>query len=134
MLEKNALEWLDMGEGLEKLDIYKNNKISYIYTFFKILLKENDFPLYFYILLQIVFYLQLLCIIFLENDNNNYSKDYLIYMIFYISKVFLPQLIINNSDSFKIIMIIITFLLFILLSGFFVIFLGMKNDKKKKLL
>ena len=26
MLEKNALDWLDMGEGLEKLDIYIKTK------------------------------------------------------------------------------------------------------------
>ena len=130
MIEKNTLEWLDVGEGLEKLNIYKNKKISYIYTFFKVLLKENDFPLYFYIIFQTVFYCQLLCIIFIDNDYNNYSKDYLFYMIFYMSKVFLPQLIINNIDSFRIMIIIITILLFILLSGFIIIFLGMKNDKQ----
>ena len=129
MLEKNALEWLDMGEGLEKLDIYKKTKISYIYAFFKILLKGNDFPLYFYIILQSVFYLQLLCII-VEKDQNNYSNDYLINIIMYISTAFLPQKIINNINSFRITTIIITILSFILLSGFFIIFLGIKNDKK----
>ena len=46
------------------------------------------------------------------------------------SKVFLPQLAINNFDSFQIMIIIITLLLFILLSGFIFIFLGMKNDKQ----
>ena len=131
MLEKNALEWLDMGEGLEKLDIYKKEKISYIYAFFKILLKENDFPLYFYIILQSVFYLQLLCII-VEKDQNNDSNDYLIYIILYMSKAFLPQKIINNINSFRIMMIIISILSFALLSGFFIIFLGMKNDKNFK--
>ena len=127
MIEKNTLEWLDMREGLEKLNIYKSKKISYIYTFFKVLLKENDFPLYFYIIFQSAFYFQLLCII---NNNNSYSKDYLIYVIFYMSKLFLPQLIINNINSFRIMMIIITILLFILLFGFIFIFLGMKNDNK----
>ena len=40
-----------MREGLEKLDIYKKTKISYIYTFFKVLLQENNFQLYFHIIL-----------------------------------------------------------------------------------
>ena len=57
MLEKNALDWLDMGEGLEKLDIYKNQRFQWIYSFFKTLLKRNEFPLYSYIILQIVFHL-----------------------------------------------------------------------------
>ena len=77
----NGLEWLDMREGLEKLDIYKKTKISYIYTFFKVLLQENNFPLYFHIILQSIFYFQLLCIISAKNDYNSYSQDYLIYMI-----------------------------------------------------
>ena len=51
-------------------------------------------------------------------------------MIINMSKVFLPQLAINNFDSFQIMIIIITLLLFILLSGFIFIFLGMKNDKQ----
>ena len=129
MIEKNALEWLDMGEGLEKLDIYKNKKLVFIYTFFRVLLKENNFSLYFYIILQSIIYFQLCCISFGTHDNKDYSNDYLIYIMTYISKIFLPQRIINNINSYRIIMIVITILLIFLFSGFFIIIAKMNNDK-----
>ena len=130
MIEKNALEWLDMGEGLEKLDIYKGNKLSYIFMFFKVLLKRNNFSLYFYIILQSIFYIQICCSVFSQNDDNDYSKDYLFYIFQYISKIFLPQKAINDITTFKIIMIIITILLIILIFSFSAIFFNMNNDKQ----
>ena len=130
MIEKNTLEWLDMGEGLEKLDIYKNKKIIFIYNFFKTLLRENNFPLYFYIILQSVFYFQLCCVLFPKDNNIDYSNDYLVYIIVYTSKVFLPQLAINSFEAYRIIMIIFTILLFILIIGFFIIISKMNNDKQ----
>ena len=130
MIEKNALNWLDMGEGLEMLDIYKNKKVLFIYQFFKTLLNQNNFPLYFYIILQGLFYFQLCCIIFPLNDDTDYSNDYIIYIIKYISPIILPQLEITNLKIYKIIMILITILLFILLCGFFIIFTKMNDDRQ----
>ena len=130
MIEKNALNWLDMGEGLEMLDIYKNKKVLLIYHFFKTLLNQNNFPLYFYIILQIVFYLQFCCIIFPKYDSTDYSNDYILYIFKYISPIILPQLEITNLNIYKIIMILITILLFILLSCFFIIIAKMNNDKQ----
>ena len=130
MLEKNALDWLDMGEGFEKLDIYKNKKFQWIYSFFKTLLKRNEFPLYYYIILQIVFYYQICCIVIPKNDNTDYSNDYLIYVIQYSSNIIIPQSAINDFNSYRIIMIVITIFLFLVLSCFFIIISYMNNDKK----
>ena len=130
MLEKNALEWLDMGEGLEKLDIYKKNKLSHIYTFFKVLFRTNNFPLSFYVILQSIYYIQICCTAFPKNDDTDYSEDYLYYIFQYMSIIFLPQNVVDNITSFRIIIIIITILLIILLFCFFVIFFNMNNDKQ----
>ena len=132
MIEKNALDWLDLGEGLEKLDIYKGNKLIFLNKFFKTLLSENQFNLYFYLLLQSIFYIQLCCLA-LPGDNNTYFlDDYLIYIIHYLLKIFLPHTSISSYNVLKLTIIFISMLLLILLVGFFIVILNMNKDKKNK--
>ena len=130
MIEKNALEWLDMGEGLEKLDIYKKKKTLFIYNFFKILLKENNFPLFFYVILQSIYYFQFCCSIFPKDNDIDYSKDYLPYIFLYTSRIFLPQLAITSFDTYRIVMILFTILLVALIIGFLIIISQMNNNKQ----
>ena len=132
MIEKNALDWLDLGEGLEKLDIYKGNKLIFLNKFFKTLLSENQFNLYFYLLLQSIFYIQLCCLA-LPGDNNTYFlDDYLIYIIHYLLKIFLPHTSISSYNVLKLTIVFISMLLLILLVGFFIVVLNMNKDKKNK--
>ena len=132
MIEKNAVDWLDLGEGLEKLDIYKRNKLILLSKFFKTLLSENQFSLYFYLLLQSIFYIQLCCLSLPGDNNTQFLNDYLIYIIHYLLKIFLPHTSITSYNAYKITIIFISILLLVLLVGFFIVALNMNKDKKSK--
>ena len=132
MIEKNALDWLDLGEGLEKLDIYKENRLILLSKFFKTLLSENQYNLYFYLLLQSIFYIQLFCLALPGDNNTNFINDYLVYIIHYSLKIFLPHTSIASYKAYKITIILISILLLILLFGFFIVILNMNKDKKNK--
>ena len=77
-----------------------------------------------------MFYYQICCIVIPKNDNTDYSNDYLIYAIQYSSNIIIPQSAINDFNSYRIIMIVITIFLFLVLSCFFIIISYMNNDKK----
>ena len=132
MIEKNALDWLDLGEGLEKLDIYKENRLILLSKFFKTLLSENQYNLYFYLLLQSIFFIQLFCLALPGDNNTNFINDYLVYIIHYSLKIFLPHTSIASYKAYKITIILISILLLILLFGFFIVILNMNKDKKNK--
>ena len=132
MIEKNAVNWLDLGEGVEKLDIYKGNKLIFLSKFFKTLLSENQFNLYFYLLLQSAFYIQLCCLALPGDNNTHFIDDYLIYILHYSLKIFLPHTTISSYNDYKNAITINSILLLILLVGFFIVALNINNDKKNK--
>ena len=134
MIDKNALNWIDLGEGLEKLDIYRNKRNLIVFKFFKILLESNKFNLFFCSILQIISHIQLCCLFLENNDNVDYTNDYFVYIFKYLLKIFLPQTAITTYKAYKIIMILITILLLILLLCFFIVILNRNNDKRTSLI
>ena len=128
MVEKNILDWLDLGEGLEKIEIYKNKKLIKFGKFFKTILERNNSSLTFHLIIQIISYIQLCCIS-LFNMNIS-SNDYILYIFKYISKIFLLHEVITNYNLFIVFIIIITALLIILIFCFTCIIFMMNKDKK----
>ena len=128
MAEKNILDWLDLGEGLEKIDLYKKEKFIIFSKFFKVILEGDGVSLTFYLVLQSLFYIQICCITLFQTNIS--SKDYLLYIFKYISNIFLLEEIISDYNSFLIFIIIITILLIILVFCFSSVFILMNQEKK----
>ena len=128
MAEKNILDWLDLGEGLEKIDLYKKEKFIIFSKFFKLILDGDGVSLVFYLVLQSLFYIQICCITLFQTNIS--SKDYLLYIFKYISKIFLLEEIVSDYNSFLIFIIIITVLLIILVFCFSSLFILMNQEKK----
>ena len=128
MAEKNILDWLDLGEGLEKIDLYKKEKFIIFSKFFKLILEGDGVSLTFYLVLQSLFYIQICCITLFQTNIS--SQDYLLYIFKYISNIFLLEEIISDYNTFLIIIIIITIMLIILVFCFTTIIILMNQEKK----
>ena len=113
MIEKNVIDWLDLGEGLEKIDIHKSNNAAIFCKFFKSVMKGNKFTLSFYFLIQVIFFIQICCISL--RGVEILSNDYLVYFFQVISNIFLPQHNIKTYNVYRIIMIIITIFMIVLI-------------------
>ena len=128
MAEKNILDWLDLGEGLEKIDLFKKEKFITFSKFFKLILEGNGVSLVFYLVLQSMFYIQICSLTLFQTDIS--SQDYLLYIFKYISKIFLLEEIVSDYNMFLIFIIIITAFLIILVFCFSSVIILMNQEKK----
>lgn len=127
MAEKNILDWLDLGEGLEKIDLYKKERFITFSRFFKLVLEGDGVSLTFYLVLQSLFYIQICCISLFQTNIS--SQDYLLYIFKYISEIFLLEEIVDDYNKFLISLIIITVLLIILVFSISSVLI-MNHEKK----
>ena len=132
MIEKNLLNWLDLGEGLEEIDIYKKRKFLSFCKFMKILIASNNFSSWFYLILQSIFFIQIFCISLFDIQIK--KSDYIAHIFQYISNIFLIEPIIKNSKSYIIPFVITTILMVILIFCLVIIFILMKLDKANNFL
>ena len=131
MIEKNVLNLLDLGEGIEELDIYKDDTTFIKFcNFMKTLLSSNKFPSGLYLLLQSLFNIQICCLS--ASDIEYTNDDIIIYIFNYFDKVFQPQDIIKNYNHFIIAIVIISVILVIIIILLLIIFRYVKEEKGSK--
>ena len=125
MIEENIIEWLDLGDSIQKLDLYNENLYFFKANF--LLLQYCTFPLYFYIFIIFLHYAQIWELNILKID---IEGDGFLDIIKYLQKIFLLEELVTNDTTFKILLVILIFLIFIS------IFLSIINvflyDKGKK--
>jgi hypothetical protein len=59
MIEQNIIEWLELGDSIQKLDLY-NKKTLYLYIMNYLLSQYSNFSLAFYLLFYLLFFLQII--------------------------------------------------------------------------
>ena len=105
MIESNIINWIELGDSMQKLDVYGKKKMITLFNFLRILMTYNSFSTTFFIILHFIFFIQLtmLCLVGIEKDG-----DILIKVFKTLNDIFLFQDIITDSTSYKVAIIIVS--------------------------
>ena len=103
MIESNIINWIDLGDSMQSLDVYGKKKWVKFFNFIRVLVNFKTFSIFFYIILKFFFFLQILMLTLVNIDDDN---DSAIVILKYISKVIFIQEIITDEKSYKIAIII----------------------------
>jgi len=125
MIEKNILEWLEISDSIQKLDVYNNKSSLFLHKTNYLFSRYSHFSLSFYLFLYFLFFAQIWELILLKVE---VKGDIILEIIKYIEKILLiPQ---NVNRVLRIIFIIIA--TFGFSSVWFITFLNLYLLNKKK--
>ena len=105
MIESNIINWIELGDSMQKLDVYGKKKMVTLFNFLRILMTYNSFSTTFFIILHFIFFIQLtmLCLVGIKDDG-----DILVRVFKTLNDIFLFQDIITNATSYKVAIIIVS--------------------------
>ena len=62
MIESNIFSYIDLGDSIQKIDIYSNRFLIFIFNLFFCLLKEKPNKIIIFFIFKFVYYIQILMI------------------------------------------------------------------------
>ena len=125
MIEENILNWIELGDSIQKMDLYKKN--LYIFNLFCSLSQHGQYPIYFYYFFIFIFFGQIWCLnVYAIKD---IEGDLLLEVINYFDNFFLLENLLTKNTAAYIILLFLSIFIF-LLTGF-LIFLNAILIKKK---
>ena len=126
MIEEKIIEWLDLGDSVQKIDLYERPKLIKYFQYFRSLIKYGVNSETFDIILHLIGFLQIISLSAINID----EKDDLILEVFkYFEKILLPYRYISDSNNLYVIFSIIIWVISIvhfILSLLCVVFLYRK--------
>ena len=126
MIESNIIEWLDFGDSTQIIDIYtKRNRINF-FRFLKALINNKNFPIILYIILIIIFFVQIwtMCLI-----NVSFEKEFLLDILNYLKNVTVLYEVITSAISYKnLFIILLVIILFDFIIGLIIFLLNDKSN------
>ena len=99
MIESNIINWIDLGDSMQSLDIYGKKKMIKFFNFIHVLVSFTNFSIFFYIILKFFFFLQIMMLTLVNLEDKD---DSTIVILKYISKVIFVQEIITDKEIYKI--------------------------------
>ena len=105
MIESNIINWIDLGDSIQYLDVYGKKKIVKIFNLMRVLISYKNFPIFLFLVFKFFFFLQILM---LTTINVEKEDDNTITVLKYISKVIFIQEIVDNKNSYKIAIIAVS--------------------------
>jgi len=126
MIEERIIEWLDLGDSVQRMDIYQKKKLLIFFKFFSMLVSHGIGSEIIDIIFISIFFFQ---IISLSTVNIEPNKDLTLEILKYIENIVLPHKILSNSSNYIIISSIVWGIcsVHIILSIFIFIFLSRKT-------
>ena len=97
MIEQNILQWLELGDTIQKIDVYNKKYTLFLFKINYLLSKHMNFSQYFHIVIIILFFGQ---IWELNLSKTEVEDDAILEIIKYLEKIFLFNKIINNNITF----------------------------------
>ena len=114
MIEPNLVKWVDLGDSMQKSEIYIQRKMLIIFRLFRTMLQNQTGNIIFIILLKLVFYIQVMMIPIINNSPDEGKKDSLIKFLNYIKQIIFIQNLIKKKTDYNIFLGIGYFLTIIL--------------------
>ena len=128
MIEPDLVKWLDLGDSMQKADIYLKGSFLILFRFFRVMLQHKTGNIVLVIILKFVFFLQIMMIAIINNPSKDSNQDTLIQFLHYIKQIiFIQDLIAKKSDY--IIFLTIGFVLILII--YILIFYILANSKGK---
>ena len=126
MIEERIIEWLDLGDSVQRIDIYQKKKLLIFFKFFSMLVSHGIGSEIVDIIFISVFFLQ---IISLSTVNIKPDNDLILEIFKYVENIILPHKVLTNSNNYLILSSIIWGIcsVHIILSIFIFIFLSRKT-------
>ena len=113
MIESNIINWIELGDSMQKLDVYGKKKMITLFNFLRILMIYNSFNTTFFIILHFIFFTQLAMLCLLDVSPEN---DWIVKIFLFFKDIFLFEDIIHNSLGYKIALIIVSVMTIIVIS------------------
>jgi len=114
MIEDKIIEWIELGDSIQKIDIYNNKYTHTLFQAYYLLSQYGQFPEYFYLLNIFLFFAQIWELNLL---NIEVEDDGILEILKYLENVFLFHKLVINSKTFSIILAVTVsiYILYILL-------------------
>ena len=105
MIESNIINWIELGDSMQKLDVYGKKRMITLFNFLRILMTYNSFSTFFFIILHFIFFIQLAMLSLVDISSEH---DWIIKVFLFFKNVFLFQEIISGPISYKVIITIVS--------------------------
>ena len=103
MIESNIVNWIDLGDTLQNLDVYSKKHTVKYFNFVRVLMSFKTFGVFCYMILKFLFFLQ---IMMLTLTNLNDDNDSAIVLLKYISTIIFIQDIVKSKQTYTIAIIV----------------------------
>ena len=105
MIEQNIIEWIEIGDSIQRLDLYNKKSISFFIMNY-LLSQFSHFSLIFYFLIILLFFFQIIELNIVKID---ISGDGILQLIKYLEKILLFDKIVDNDTMYITVLIIMIF-------------------------
>ena len=123
MIESNIINWIDLGDSMQNLDVYAKKKLIKFFNFMRVLLSYKLFSIFLYLILKFFFFVQLMMLTIVSIKD---PKDHFITILKYLSKVIFIQEIVDDKKSYQIALILNTILTFITFASILYLIISIK--------
>ena len=62
MIEEKIIEWLDLGDSVQKVDLYERPKLIKYFQYFRLLVKHGINSETFDLIIHLIYFLQIICL------------------------------------------------------------------------
>ena len=123
MIEETIIEWLDLGDSVQKTDIYEKKKLLIFFKYHHLLLKHGIVSEILEIIFHLIFFLQIMNLAVVNIIPEN---DLLLKILKYIEIIIIPHNFLSSPDYYilsssiiwiiNLVHLILTIVVFVLLS------------------
>jgi hypothetical protein len=129
MIEENIIEWLEISDTIQKIDIYNGKNPPFLFKINFLLSQYGQFSEYFYLFVIFLYFAQIWELNILKI---NVEEDGILEIIHYLKNIFLLQDLITDNKTFAFVFMT-TFFLFLISCLLSVInTIALKKQKKYK--
>ena len=126
MIESNIINWIDISDSMQNLDVYGHKKWLHFFDIMRVLVGYKTFSVFFFIILKFLFFLQIimLCLVNTESEG-----DSAVQILKYISNVILIQGVITSKGTYTIALCIVVALTIIICLSCIYLMISIKMGK-----
>ena len=86
MIESNIMEWIDLGDSVQILEMYLNKRLIKLFNFFRIMNKYKSDSRFFIFLVKFFFFFQFMMIPIININEKQKKTDSLLKILNYVKK------------------------------------------------
>ena len=100
MIEEKIIEWLDLGDSVQKVDIYERPKLLIFFKYHYLLIKHGISSEIVDIIFLFIFFLQIISLAAINVDSKD---DLILHILKYFEIIIVPHKVISNSKNYIIV-------------------------------